>query len=125
MKLAKCVLLYLATAILMLHSIIPHHHHLNTNHVEICNHQDDTNLVSILENLFGGDLGENHLEVFKNEKPGNAKLLISYFLVSNSANQQLTQLFNIHENYYFLPTTLGKTLPYYSLTLSGRAPPTN
>lgn len=93
------VLLFLASAILMMHLLVPHHH--TTDHGPECEWiATQSDVVGFLINFFDLNLGENHLEDFK-PKQGQffffmAALLVvmvSFCLVPELARGKLADRF--------------------------------
>lgn len=63
-------LVYVATAIMLLHSLVPHHHHVDEEqHVLAATSQPDkSSLVELLRDIFGLDLGSEHLDNFNSSR---------------------------------------------------------
>lgn len=86
LKKSTHILMYLATCILLVHSMVPHSHHMDSASdivvlEETANQQ--SSLSELLEDLLGLDLGDDHLENFdSNRSSGNA---LSLFFVTPEA----------------------------------------
>lgn len=78
--------MYLATCILLVHSMVPHSHHLGDARDIVVFEQTNSqqsSLAELLEDLLGLDLGDDHLENFdSNRSSGNA---LSLFFVTPEA----------------------------------------
>ena len=66
-KVLRYCVLNIASFILLLHSFVPHQHHIQDSlitSIEICSHSENS-LLGFLGEVFHMDLGSEHLENFK------------------------------------------------------------
>ena len=111
------IILFVPIVLLMLHSVVPHHHLDDIDDIALHSSQCQTEF-EIFDFLFQVDPGENHLEEFQVEK-----IDIQFEVSSIKVLDLLVPEHKEEDEYLSIPTHLGIPKRIIVSNLSLRAPP--
>ena len=115
--------LFLASAIMMAHNLVPHVHHSGGAGEVIASHcfHEDNSLLGLLESAFHIDLGNEHLENLKPASNQVVNLLAPFVLVVISFDLRLL-VEKGNNNFVYLPS-IPLTNPFFLSSNAHRGPP--
>jgi len=119
----KYCLLLTATFILLLHSFVPHQHHViaaSQPTISACVHTENS-FLGFLSEVFHLDLGSDHLENFKPVHKADLALSVSIAAYIQDTEPLLTE--SIDDGNYYLPVFILQSHQFSTRQTPLRGPP--
>ncbi len=116
--------MFVATGIMLLHSLVPHSHHSDSQASQViaAAQQEDSSWVNLLIDIFHFDQGNEHLENFDSGR-NFGELLSPLFLAPDNKSFEFLGALDFNEPYPPIPFSLSAHSVAKSPILTLRGPP--